>query len=308
MQGAGSQTYARRVKGLWVLAALLLPAGIASQAFACGTCSVGDPTLTVVGFEQPKAHRFRTSATVRHRNDRIGEPRVDELTLSEQRMELAAAYSPIDRFTLSMMMPLVHRFVTAVNLAEADIWAPGDLELRLRAVVWRDRKFAPRHLVSLIGGLEFPTSSVETDAQGVPLPLEFQAGTGSWDPIAGVSYTMFSDPWSVYVSSVAIFPTKGVSNTQTGISVRQTALGQFQPWRFLGFQAGAEVRIDQPGTIAGVRDPNTGGLITYGTLGFIALPHDKVILHATAALPLIQRLDGNHREGFAFTAGLVYEI
>ena len=291
-----------------MLAALLGPAGIASDAFACGTCSVGDPTLTVVGLEQPKANRFRASATVRYRNDRIGEPDVDELTLSEQRMELAAAYAPTDRFTVSLMMPLVHRLVTAVNLAQADIWAPGDLEMRLRGVVWRDRKFAPRHLVSLIGGLEFPTGSVETGAQGVPLPLEFQAGTGSWDPIFGVSYSMFSDPWSMYVSSVAIFPTQGTADTRSGISARQTVLGQFQPWRFLGFQAGLEIRIDQPGTIAGIRDPNTGGYIAYGSLGLIALPHDKILLQATAALPLIQRLDGNHREGFALTAGLVYEI
>jgi hypothetical protein len=269
---------------------------------------VGDPTLTVVGFEQPKANRFRTSAVVRLRNDQIGEPEVDQLTLSEQRMELAAAYSPVDRFTVSMMMPLVHRLVTAVNLAEADIWAPGDLELRLRGVVWRDRKFAPRHLVSLIGGLEFPTGSVETDAQGVPLPLEFQAGTGSWDPIAGASYTMFSDPWSLYVSSVAIFPTTGIADTDVGSSFRQTVLCQLQPWSFLGFQAGAEFRIDQPGYIAGVRDPNTGGHITYGTLGLIALPHEKIVLQATAAIPIVQRLDGNHEEGFAFTGGLIYEI
>jgi hypothetical protein len=291
-----------------MLAALLLPAGIARQASACGTCSVGDPTLTIVGFEQPQANRIRTSATLRHRNDQLGEPGVDELTLSEQRMELAAAYSPIDRFTVSLMMPVVHRLVTAVNLAEADIWAPGDLELRLRGVVWRDRKFAPRHLLSLIGGLEFPTGSVETDAQGVALPLEFQAGTGSWDPIAGASYTMFFDPWSLYVSSVGIFPTKGIADTEPGMSFRQTVLGQFQPWRFLGFQAGAEFRIDGPGYIGGVRDPDTGGHITYGTLGLVGLPHEKVLLHATAAVPLIQRLDGNHREGFAITAGLVYEI
>jgi hypothetical protein len=269
---------------------------------------VGYPTLTIVGFEQPKANRFRSSATVRHRNDRLGEPEVDQLTLSEQRMELAAAYSPIDRFTVSLMMPLVHRAVTAVNLAEANLWAPGDLELRLRGVIWRDRKLAPRHLVSLIGGLEFPTSSIETDAEGVPMPLEFQAGTASWDPIAGASYTMFFDPWSLYVSSVAIFPTKGVADTDVGTSFRQTVLGQFQPWRFLGFQAGAEFRIDQPGYIAGVRDPDTGGHITYGTVGLIALPHQKLLLHATAAVPLVQRLDGNHEEGFAFTAGLVYEI
>jgi len=296
------------VKVAWVVAALLGPAAIASDVFACGTCSVGDPTLTIVGFEQPQANRFRTSAIVRLRNDRIGEAQVDQLDLSEQRMELAAAYSPTDRFTVSMMMPLVHRLVTAVNLAEADIWAPGDLELRLRGVVWRDRKLAPRHLVSLIGGLEFPTGSVETDAQGVPLPLEFQAGTGSWDPIAGAAYSMFSDPWSLYVSSVAIFPTQGIADTHAGMSFRQTLLCQIQPWTFLGFQAGAELRVDRPGYIAGVRDPNTGGFITYGSVGLIALPHDKILLQATAAIPMVQRLDGDHQEGFAFTGGLIYEI
>ena len=155
---------------------------------------MGDPTLTIVGFEQPKANRVRTSATLRHRNDSIGETAVDELTLSEQRLELAGAYSPTDRISLSLMMPLVHRLITEVNLAEASIWAPGDLDFRLRGVIWRDRKFAPRHLVSLIGGLEFPTSSIEYDTDGVPLPLEFQAGTGSWDPIAGAAYTMFFGP------------------------------------------------------------------------------------------------------------------
>jgi hypothetical protein len=296
------------VKGCWLIVALVASLGVAAEASACGTCSVGDPTLTIVGFEQPKANRIRTSATLRHRNDSIGETEVDQLTLSEQRMELAGAYSPTDRITLSLMMPLVHRLITEVNLAEADIWAPGDLDFRLRGVIWRDRKFAPRHLVSLIGGLEFPTSSIEYDPNGVPLPLEFQAGTGSWDPIAGAAYTMFSDPWSVYVSSVAIFPTTGIADTRASNSFRQTALGQYQPLSFLAFQLGAEFRIDGPGYIGGVRDPNTGGHITYGTLGVVGLPHEKVVVHLTAALPLVQRLDGTHREGFAFTAGLLYEI
>ena len=290
------------------MAAVLAAMSVSVDAAACGTCSVGDPTLTIVGFEQPKGNRVRTSATLRHRNDSIGESDVDLLTLSEQRMELAGAYSPTDRISISLMMPVVHRLITEVNLAEANIWAPGDLDLRLRGVVWRDRKFAPQHLVSLIGGLEFPTSSIEYGENGVPLPLEFQAGTGSWDPIVGATYTMFHDPWSLYVSSIAIFPTTGIADTKASNSFRQTVLGQIQPWRFLAFQVGAEFRIDGPGYISGIRDPNTGGHITYGTLGIVGLPQDKFMIHATAALPIVQRLDGTHREGFAFTAGLVYEI
>jgi hypothetical protein len=296
------------VKVWWAMAVLVAVTWVPLEASACGTCSVGDPTLTIVGFEQPNKNRVRASATLRHRNDSIGEDDVDRLTLSEQRMELGGAYSPTDRVSLSLMMPVVHRLITEVNLAEASIWAPGDLDFRVRGVVWRDRDFAPRHLVSLIGGLEFPTSSIEYDENGVPLPLEFQAGTGSWDPIVGATYTMFSDPWSVYASSVAIFPTEGIAETRASSSFRQTALSQYQPWPFMAFQLGAEFRFDGPGYIGGVRDPNTGGYITYGTFGLVGLPQDKIMIHATAALPIVQRLDGTHREGFAFTAGLVYEI
>ncbi len=296
------------MKGLSATAALIAPMWIASGAAACGTCSVGDPTLTIVGFEQPKASRVRTSAAVRHRSDTIGKADLDKLTLSEQRMELAGAYSPTDRVSLFLMMPVVHRLITEVNLAEASIWAPGDLDLRIRGVVWRDRKFAPRHLVNVIAGLEFPTSTIEYDADGRALPLEFQPGTGSWDPIAGASYTLFRNPWSFYVASIAIFPTTGIADTRASTSFRQTALGQFQPWRFLGFQAGVEFRVDGPGYVEGLRDLNTGGHVTYGTLGIIGLPQPKVMIHATAALPMVQRLDGTHREGFAFTAGLVYDI
>ena len=296
------------MRGCWLIAALVAPWWVTATAYACGTCAVGDPTLTIVGFEQPKSQRVRTSATLRHRNDSIGTQNVDRLTLSEQRMEIGAAYSPTDRVSIALMMPVVHRLVTEVNLAEFDIWAPGDLDLRVRGVVWRDRKFAPRHLLSLIGGLEFPTSSIEYDATGTPLPLEFQAGTGSWDPIAGASYTMFSDPWSVYVSSLGIFPTTGIANTRASITFRQTVLGQLQPWNVFAFQLGGEFRFDGPGYIGGVRDPNTGGHITYATFGLVGLPHEKIIIHATAAVPVVQRLDGTHEEGFAFTAGLVYEI
>ncbi|MEM7138121.1 MAG: hypothetical protein AAF500_16185 [Myxococcota bacterium] len=294
-------------RGCWIGLVVALVSG-ANAASACGTCGVGDPTLTIVGLEQPKEHRFRSSATIRHRNDQIGDPRVDQLQLAEQRLELGAAYSPTDRLTISAMMPVVHRFVTAVNLAETDIWAPGDFELRLRGIVYRDRAFAPRHLLSLIGGLEFPTSSIEVDANGVPLPLEFQSGTGSWDPIAGVSYALFSDPWSLYVSSVTTFPTTGTADTKAGISSRQTAIGQYQPWTFLAFQLGAEFRWDGPGFIQGVRDPNTGGHITYGTIGMVAMPHERVLLTFTAAVPLIQRLDGAHRESVGIIGGLIYEI
>jgi hypothetical protein len=110
------------------------------------------------------------------------------------------------------------------------------------------------------------------------------------------------------VASVAIFPPKGTADTNVGTSFRQTVLAQIQPWNFLAFQLGVEFRFDQPSYISEVRDPNTGGHITYGSLGLIGLPHEKVLLHFTFAVPMIQRLDGDHTEGLAITAGLIYDI
>lgn len=289
------------------MGAILLTQGLASVAYACGTCTVGDPTLTVVGYEQPVNQRVRSSFTVRHRQDEVGEPGVDELSLSEQRLEMAVAYSFTERWTVSLMMPMVHRLVTEVNLAELDAWAPGDLDLRVRSILYRDRKFAPRHVVAVLGGLEMPTGTVEDDLAGEPLPLEFQAGSGSWDPIAGASYSFFSDPWSVFVSSSAIFPTEGTAQTKAGISCRQAVNGQYQPLDYLGFRLGGDVRWDQPTYEAGVRDPNTGGNITYLNAGLIGLPHPKVVLHAMVSVPVIQRLDGMHQESLAVTAGMIYE-
>ena len=287
--------------------ALAAPLGVAAEAAACGTCAVGDPTLTIVGFEQPAAHRLRTSFTVRHRRDEIGDPAVDRLQLSEQRLEIAAAYSPTERWTVSVMMPVVRRLVTEVNLAEMDAWAAGDLEMRVRAIVYRDREFAPRHLVGLIAGLEFPTANAEEDVNGNVLPLEFQAGTGSWDPSAGIAYTFFSNPWSLFVLSSAIFPTEGIADTRAGIVFRQSLMAQYQPLDYLGFRLGGETRVDRPNIDAGVRDPNSGGNITYANVGIIGLPHAKVLLHLTAAVPVIQRLDGDHTESVAVTGGLIYE-
>ncbi len=295
------------MKGLWLIGVILLTHGLTCVAYACGTCTVGDPTLTVVGFGQPANQRVRTSFTTRHRQDQVGEPGVDELTLSEQRLEMALAYSFTDRWTVSLMMPVVHRLVTEVNLAELNAWAPGDLDLRLRSIVYRDRKFAPRHVVGLLGGLEMPTGTVEDDLEGEPLPLEFQAGSGSWDPLAGASYAFYANPWALFLSSSAIFPTEGTADTQAGISFRQTANAQYQPIDYLAFVLGADFRLDRPTYEAGFRDPDTGGNITYLNVGMIGLPHPKLVLHAMVSVPIIQRLDGLHEEFVAVTAGLIYE-
>ena len=290
---------------LFVLATLVFTGG---EANACGTCTVGDPTLTVMGVGQPKAARVRTSVAIRRQEDRVGEQNVDALELREQRLEFGVAYSPTDRLTASVMMPLVHLRVTEINLAERNTWAPGDLEIRLRGMIFSDRAVAPRHTLSAIVGLELPTSTTARGTDGLVLPLEFQAGSGSWDPIAGASYNLFANPWSLYLTALATFPTSGHANAKGGMQFRQLATVQFQPWSVFGFRAGAEFRVEGATTERGIEDPDSGGHVTYLSAGLVALPHSNVVLHVAASIPVIERFSGTHDEGLSISAGIIYEI
>ena len=275
---------------------------------ACGTCTVGDPTLTVFGSGQPTERRLRVSAVMRHRRELIGNKGVDRLELKEQRLEFGMAFSPTDWLTMSAMMPLVHRKIREVNLAQRRRWAAGDLELRARVRVYSDRRFAPRHLLSLIGGVEAPTSKSARDSAGENLPLEFQTGTGSWDAIIGASYNFFSDPWSIYLSTLGTFPTKGHGGAKGGNQIRVSSTLQWQPWTAFGFRGGAEFRAERATRENGTKDANSGGHIAYANVGLVALPHNKLTLHATVFVPVVERLRGSHNEFVSFNAGALYEF
>ncbi len=278
------------------------------EARACATCSVGDRTLTSMGSAQPFPNRVRLSLGLRHRQDGVGTPGVDALELKELRVELAAAYSPTRWLTLSLLAPLLRRDVLYANLARSVSWDFGDMELVARGVVFRDRAFAPRHLLSVLVGLELPTARAQRDRQGQVLPLELQAGSGSWDPSIGVSYAHFAEPWSAYVSSVLSLPTPGFDDSRGGASWRTVADLQIQPASHFGIRMGGMLRVDAVSREAGQHEPDSGGAIVYATMGMVASPVTDLILQAGLAVPVVNALSGQHREGLAVNLGLSLDL
>ncbi len=281
-------------------------------AAACATCSVGDRTLTSMGAAQPYANRVRLSLTARHRYDAIGTEGVDGLQLRELRLDLAAAYSPADWLTLSVLAPLVRRDVRFTNLARSVSWNLGDIELNVRGVLYRDRRFAPRHLVSAMAGLKAPTAPARRDPFGQLLPLELQAGTGSWDPSLGVTHAFFADPWSTFISSILTLPTAGFGGSRGGVSWRTVANVQLQPSDAFGIRAGAMLRVDavaretrQEGQ--GV-EPDSGGAVVYATMGAVVSPATDVIIQANLAVPVVNALRGQHDEGLAVSLGVALDL
>src|SRR5262249_45963002 len=119
------------------------------HAHACPVCSCGDPTLTVMGVEKPYAGRLRAALEVRQRTDAIGEPRVDQISLSEQRLDAQLAWAPWSSIFLQLVVPTLHRTVDYVNGARRSTTSLGDLELRAKVFVWQDRKLSSRHLVAI---------------------------------------------------------------------------------------------------------------------------------------------------------------
>ncbi len=277
-------------------------------ALACAVCSCGDPTLTAMGAEKPFQNRLRASLEARHRTDTVGIARLNEMSLSEQRLDARLAWAPTDRIFLLASLPLLRREIEYVNLARHTATGVGDLELHARFFVLQDREFAPRHLVSLLAGMRFPTSPLQRGTGGDLLPLELQSGAGSFDPAVGLAYAFFDFPWSVYASGNFTLPTEGIEGIRASRSLGLTSALQYQLRPSLGLRGGFDARIEDKTVEGGERSPDSGGWIAFGTAELLYSPLTDVMLYGSARLPVFNALDGRHVEGPIFGAGVAYDF
>lgn len=269
----------------------------APAARACSACECGDPTLTTMGSEKPFAGRLRLSLDVRYRTDHIGEPSIDQLDIHEERADLAVSWAPLDWLLLAADLPLVHRQVSYVNLARQQVTGPGDVELRAKAFVFRDRHFSPRHLVAVQVGASLPTAPLISDGRGMPLPSEAQLGTGGVSPLAGLSYGFFADPWSIYASAIGYLPTGSRAGLEPGASLRSTVAAQVQVCTWMATRLGIDTRLDAHSLEGGMDDPDSGGFIAYLSPEVVLSPAMDLVVSAAVRVPVANALRGAHREG-----------
>lgn len=243
-----------------------------------------------MGNEQPFAGRLRLALGLQARGDRI-----DDVHIVEGQSDLTLAWSPIDRLTLSLQVPLVYRSVSVAGERARDAISLGDTELRVRWFVYRDRPLAPRHLLALVGGISMPTGRASSDDAG--LPRDALPGTGVWSPLLGVSYAYFALPFSVFVSAVGYARLGTMDGEAPGESLRLTTAGQYQASDAVGLRWTFDVRVDaRVRTIEGQREHGTGGTILFtGPDVIVSLVTDVVIV-AGLRVPLVQALAGSHVE------------
>ena len=222
---------------------------VAPEAKACAACSCGDPTLTTLGADQPFAGRIRAAASVR------GWGYSDTLTgqeIGELRLDLGAAYSPLEWLTLSAQLPLQARQRWDVQ-AGGQSFGPGDLTLAARAMLWRDRPFASRWLFGALAGVVLPTAVDLPGTLALPSDSPLTLGEGALSPLAGLSLLMVEGPWSGFASVTGALP---LGSEEARPAVRTSLFGQRQLWPFLAVRLGAEARVDAPAAAEAAEGPH----------------------------------------------------
>lgn len=263
---------------------------IPGLARACATCACGDPTLTSMGTEQPFAGRLRLATTVRAWGQTQGEAAVDAVSLRELRMDLSAAYAPRSWLILSATLPLQARSVRDVSLMREQGWGPGDLEVAAKAYVFRDKAFSPNHLLGVLVGARLPTSPTLHAADGTALSIDAQLGTGSWDPLAGLSYTAFRGEWSFIANATGSLPTRGREGFRAGASLRTTLAAQYQPSPRWALHLATDTRLEGSSNTQGVPDPEGSGFIGFLSPDVLFSPTTDTVIQLGVRMPVLNFL------------------
>jgi hypothetical protein len=290
----------------WVFAALItaqLP-----RAAACGTCGCGDPTLTAFGTEKPFENRLRASLELRLRSEEIGRARVDQISMQEGRLDGHLAWAPHERVFLLLTAPLIRREVRYVNEAKAVAAGLGDVELRLKGFVAQDAPAFPRHLLAINAGLRLPTAPRQERADGTRLPMEMQMGSGSWDPLLGVSYAYFLRPWSLYASLQGSMPLRDTSTFRASPSLRSSLSVQRQFSLRFALRLGIDTRVDAKSYEGGEPERDSGGFVGFLSPDLLLGLADDLLAVASVRVPVVQALAGYHREHPLWGMGLSYDL
>lgn len=284
--------------------ALLAIGGAPSPAAACASCGCGDPTLTAMGVEKPFKNRIRLAL-----EQRLSAHINEEGRTILARTTLAAAWSPAMWLTLGAALPVPSGELRAPSGTLRRFGGLGDLELYARPLVFRERRFSPRHLLSLLAGIKFPTGPRVADSSGYPAPDDLQPGSGSFDPVFGASYGYFGDAVAVFTSLSYRYTTVGRNGYRRGSVLAATALVQRGVHRLVALGLGLDMNYTWPDAVADDRPlPTTGGTILSATPQLLVALHRDILLRAALQIPMGQWWNESKTEFPAGVLSLVVDL
>jgi len=292
------------IKSISVLAILLIASG---KTFACSTCMVGDPTLSLMGAEKPFAGRIRTSLDWLTRSEEIGRKNFNRKTIDEHRLTFNLAYAPNSRWMFGVSLPYVERELENFNLADQSVSAFGDVSFSVKTF-WQAQEIPQRHMYGMLGGIKIGSASEEKDDRDIALDFDVQAGQGAEVINLGFWYANFNYPYLIYSSASYHVANEGFQKFEAGDALTYNSTLQYAASQKLAWQLGVEGRSSETDYFDSVKDLDSGGNLLYLTLGFVYTLKNDLLLNAVIKHPAIDDLDGDHEETAIFSVGITYDF
>ena len=91
-------------------------------------------------------------------------------------------------------------------------------------------------------------------------------------------------------------------------SLRSTLAAQSQVTGALALRGGVDTRYDGKSLEDGEESPDSGGFIGFALAELLVSPAEDLLLLASARVPVVNALDGEHREGPFWSLGAAYDF
>jgi hypothetical protein len=256
---------------------------------------------------------------------------IEEVHSTDSVFSLAVglAYGITDKTLLSLFLPYVKR--TNIREGEESTSGMGEVEVlgdsagigdavaQLQYQAWQKNDL----YTSLIAGIKLPTGKTsETTDDGHLFELEFQPGSGSWDPILGFAVSKLSGKLAVDASVSYIFATEGKQNTNLGdiwdydfsvgyrltkSHVHNTNAAHTDSYWDILLELNGESR--ERATQDGIDKANQGGTTIYLSPGIAFSTSSGFTGYLSLGLPVVNRLHGLQSEpDYRIIAGLNWSL
>ena len=316
---------------------------IKAEACSCGCAplgnyGIGGPIITTPAYTLPQG-KFVINTNLRYQN-------VNELTTrdfaringihahshdSEMQLTATLGYGLTDDLTLSLSYP--YRFLYGLRTHEEDnsiidggnAIGLGDMTLLAKyRFLGKEspckngcsiKKCGNNHLqAALLAGIKMPTGQTnERDVDGSQLRADEQPGTGSWDPVMGLAFSLPVNIFSFDANANYRLSTQGIQQTTVGdtINFNTAVTYNFQSYQVLGQSIKPAAVVELNGIwqerveSQGTKDNGHGGLVMFISPGLRAAINDYTIINLLVGLPIISDLNGSQPgTGIQLFAGL----
>ena len=223
-----------------------------------------------------------------------------------QIVPLVGVWGVTEKVALFGIVPLIDReleLATSAGRTERSVSGLGDATLLLRYTAYQRDEPGRTLRVAPFIGVEIPTGADDvSDALG-QLPPALQLGSGSWDAQLGAILTRQTLAWQTDLSLSYKINTEA-NDFESG---DQASLDASYQWRFYPRDLGAGVPAyvyavlesnltwRDRSALAGVKDPNSGGVIWYLAPG-LQYVRRRFVIEGAVQIPVLQNLNGSALE------------